>query len=275
MNAYRWSCYKTVGGYKMDAVVGQAGFELALEEYLHGWDGTRLDKVTTDGTIIAQEYLEGKEPKAGSNVETTIDINIQMVAEDALDALIKEFIETGGDAAGVEGAAVVVMEVKTGDVLACASYPTYDLSTFRENYNEIAEQDFDPFFNRALQGIYPPGSTYKMATLVAAMESGALAPGETINANGQFTKYAPTFMPSCLIWSNNGMVHGVIDATVALQTSWTYFCVGLAGRMDNDTIDTAAKALGLGAATRVEQSERTGWRATAENKQTLDAGGEE
>ena len=189
MDAKDWETYKKVDGYNMDAVIGQSGLEEAFEEYLHGVDGTRVDITTTDGTIISQDYREGQEPKAGSNVELTIDINVQMVAEDALADLIAQMIAEGGDAAGVEGAAVVVMEVKSGDVLACASYPTYDLSTFRENYNEIAESDFNPFYNRALQGIYPPGSTYKMATLVAALENGALAPGDTIYAAGKFTKY--------------------------------------------------------------------------------------
>ena len=276
MSPDQWEHYKTVDGYNMDAVVGQSGFELAFEEYLHGVDGTRLDVVATDGTIISQEYLEGKEPKAGSNVETTIDINIQMVAEDAMADLIKEFIASGGDAAGVEGAAVVVMEVKSGDVLACASYPTYDLSTFRENYNEIKEQDFDPFFNRALQGIYPPGSTYKMATLVAAMESGVLAPGETIFTKGKFMKYYPTFAPACLIWNQNpGRYHGLIDATVALQKSCNYFFFELADRMTIETMDETAASLGLGEPTGVELYERTGWRANPENKKILYAGGDE
>ena len=143
MDAEQWKYYKEVGGYNMDAVIGQSGFEQAFEEYLHGVDGTRMDKVATDGTIISQEYLEGKEPKAGSNVETTIDINVQMVAEDALADLIREFIAADGDAAGVEGAAVVVMEVKTGDVLVLASCPTFDLSTMKDSFDEIAEMKFE------------------------------------------------------------------------------------------------------------------------------------
>ncbi|MBQ8237786.1 MAG: hypothetical protein IJZ39_13665 [Oscillospiraceae bacterium] len=270
----QWEYYKTVDGYNMDAVVGQSGFEQAFEEYLHGVDGTRVDVVDTNGNIISQEYREGKEPKAGSNVETTIDINVQMVAEDALADLIREFIAADGDAAGVEGAAVVVMEVKTGDVLACASYPTYDLSTFRENYNEIAEQDFKPFYNRALQGIYPPGSTYKMCTLVAAMENGALAPGETIYTKGQFTKYAPGFAPGCLIWNQSRQIHGTIDATVALQESCNYFFFELADRMDIEELDSTAAALGLGEPTGIELTEKIGWRANKETKKARYTGSE-
>ena len=273
MDAVQWKYYKTVGGYNMDAVVGQSGFEEAFEEYLHGVDGTRLDKVAADGTIISQEYLEGKEPKAGSNVETTIDINVQMVAEDALADLIAQFIAEGGDAAGVEGAAVVVQEVKTGDVLACASYPTYDLATFRENYNEILNADFKPFYNRALQGIYPPGSTYKMATLVAAMENGKLSPGETIFTKGKYTKYSP-FEPTCLIYSSSGNWHGVIDATVALQKSCNYFFFELADRMNIEELDETAAALGLGEPTGIELDEKIGWRANPETKKARYTGSE-
>ena len=276
MDGEQWEYYRTLDGYNMDAVVGQSGFEEAFEEYLHGVDGTRMDVVATDGTIISQEYLQGEEPRAGSNVETTIDINVQMVAEDALADLIKEFIEADGDAAGVEGAAVVVMEVKSGDVLACASYPTYDLATFRENYSQILEADFNPMYNRALQGIYPPGSTYKMTTLVAAMESGALAPGETIYTKGQFTKYAHLdFAPACLLWNNSRQWHGTIDATVAMEKSCNYFFFELADRMDNDTIDATAAALGLGEPTGIELAEKIGWRTNEETKKELYDGGEE
>ena len=276
VNPEQWEYYKTVDGYNMDAVVGQDGLEEAFEEYLHGVDGTRVDITTTDGTIISQEYLEGKEPKAGSNVELTIDINVQMVAEDALADLIAEMIAAQGDAAGVEGAAVVVMEVKTGDILACASYPTYDLSTFRENWNEIAESDFNPFYNRALQGIYPPGSTYKMATLVAAMENGALAPGDTIYAAGKFTKYEHlNFAPACLLWNQRRQVHGYIDATTALEKSCNYFFFELADRMDIEEMDSVAAALGLGEPTGIELAEDTGYRANPETKKKFYTGSDQ
>ena len=276
MNSKQWEYYKTVDGYNMDAVVGQDCLEEAFEEYLHGVDGTRVDITTTDGTIISQEYREGQEPKAGSNVELTIDINVQMVAEDALADLIAQMIAEGGDAAGVEGAAVVVMEVKSGDVLACASYPTYDLSTFRENYNEIAESDFNPVYNRALQGIYPPGSTYKMATLVAAMENGALAPGDTIYAAGKFTKYEHlNFAPACLLWNQRRQVHGYIDATTALEKSCNYFFFELADRMKIEEMDSVAAALGLGEPTGIELAEDTGYRANPETKKKFYTGSDQ
>ena len=267
MDSTDWEYYRNVDGYNMDAVIGQSGLEEAFEEYLHGVDGTRVDKVAKDGTIISQEYKDGQEPKAGSNVETTIDINIQMVAEEALAALVEELITAGGDGAGIEGLGLVVQETKTGDILACASYPTYDLATFRENYNEIAEADFNPFFNRALQGIYPPGSTYKMSTLVAAMENGKLAFGDTIYTQGKFRKYEEQgFAPACLTWYNTGGSHGTIDATVALQKSCNYFFFELADRMSISQMDEVASALGLGESTGIELAENVGYRANPESK---------
>ena len=159
-----WAKYKDQG-YSMDAYIGQAGFEEAFEEYLHGIDGQRLDSVTKDGTIVEQKYLTGKEPVAGNNVETTIDIELQKVAEDALAQRMKEIVDpeintevgehTGLDA---EGAAVVVMKVKTGEILACASYPSYNLATLNEDWAKIEEDPLKPFFNRAFGATYAPGS---------------------------------------------------------------------------------------------------------------------
>ena len=139
---------------------------------------------------------------AGNNVETTIDIDLQKVAEDALAQRMKEItdpnINTGGEGEGLDaqGAAVVVMKVKTGEILACASYPTFNLATMKEDWDAINNDDLKPMFNRAFGATYAPGSTYKMSTLVAAMEHVYLkgekagqpiyAPGETIYDTGVF-----------------------------------------------------------------------------------------
>ena len=175
-----WAKYKDQG-YSMDAQIGQAGFEEAFEEYLHGIDGSRLDVVSKEGAIVRQSYLEGKEPVAGNNVETTIDITLQKVAEDSLTEVMQNLVDpeknTSTDALDAEGAAVVVMKVKTGEILACASYPTYDLSTMNENWDEIMADPLKPFFNRAFGAAYAPGSTFKMCTLVSAMEN--------TNSNGE------------------------------------------------------------------------------------------
>ena len=189
MTENQWKIYKDQN-YSMDAYVGQSGFELAFEEYLHGIDGTRVDVVSKDGTIMEQYYArkydeEGNvigrmSPVAGNNVETTIDIHIQEVAEESL-ADIMEYLndpernvtEEGlpGDGQDAEGAAVIVMEVQTGNVLACASYPTYNLATMIEDWDEIVADGRNPMFNRAYGAYYAPGSTFKMCTLITAMEN--------------------------------------------------------------------------------------------------------
>ena len=274
MNAEQWETYKKIDGYTMDAVIGQDGLEAAFEQYLHGVDGTRIDVVAADGTIISQEYVEGEEPQGGSHIETTLDLNTQIVTEQALsdlaDYLRDPVRNSGGDGDDVEGLAAVVMEVKTGDILAMASYPTYDLTTFRQNFADLLKAEDSPLINRALQSIYPPGSTYKMSTLVSAMESGALAVGDTIHTRGKYTKYESSdFAPTCLAWYTAARAHGTIDATVALQKSCNYFFFELADRMSIDTMDKTAKALGLGEPTGVELKEETGYRANPETKKEL------
>ncbi len=267
----QWPGYKDKG-YAMDAVVGQSGFEAAFEEYLHGVDGTRVDKVAKDGTIISQEYEKGKEPKAGNNVETTLDMNIQIITEDAL-AQVMTWLrdpEQNKDKKGLgldaEGAAAVVMTTK-GEVLAMASYPTYDLMTFNEKFDEIKEQEFNPMFNRALHGAYPPGSTYKMCTLISAMNAGKYHLGETIEDKGVFTKYEG-FSPKCLLFSSSGHTHGTIDCAKALEVSCNYFFFELGDRIAQiEVLDETAKSLGLGEATGIELSENTGHRSNPESMQ--------
>ena len=263
--------------YYMDAQVGQSGFESAFESYLHGEDGMRIDQVDKTGAIISQEYRTGDEPKAGNNVETTIDINLQIVAEDALADQIAYLQDptrnTSGDGNDVEGAAVIVMKVKTGEILACASYPTYNLQTYNQEYDKILEQDFDPLFNRAFHASYPPGSTYKMCTLIAAMESGKVTHDETITDGGIFLTYKEDFFtPTCLIWSNYRYTHGDLVAWQALMVSCNYYFYELGDRISDKALDDTAKGLGLGEPTGIELIEDIGHRANEETKQKLYTG---
>ena len=271
-------------GYSMDADVGKSGFEQAFETYLHGIDGQRLDKVTKEGTIVSQQYLEGKEPVAGNNVETTIDIDLQKVAEDALSKRMKELtdpnINTGGEGEGIDaqGAAVVVMKVKTGEILACASYPTFNLATMKEDWDAINSDDLKPLFNRAFGATYAPGSTYKMCTLVAAMENvygptnpkagqPIYAPGETIFDTGVFSHDDfPDFHPTCLFYSSSYGSHGDLTAQDALKVSCNLFFYELGYRMTIEMMDETAKGFGLGEPTGIELTEKVGWRANEASK---------
>ena len=275
MSTQQWAQYKEQG-YSMDALVGQSGFELAFEEYLHGIDGVRVDVVTGDGTVI-NSYFE-KEPVAGGNVEVSIDLVMQMAAEDALAETIlnlredkKEAMESGYDA---EGGAVFAIDVKTGQVLVCGSYPTYDLANLFSKWNEINATEYDPLVNRALNATYAPGSTYKPLMVVAGVESGVLDPAKEIWDNGKYTKYASSgFAPECLLYTNyDGLTHSYVDAAKALKYSCNYYFYVLADKLDIKYWDSVAAGMGLGEPTGVELYEYLGRRANAANKAYLYAG---
>ena len=274
MNAEQWEYYQTQEGYEMDAEVGQDGLEKAYEKYLHGIDGWREDTVTPDGSLVSSRYLV--EPVAGSNVEISIDLGLQETAEDMLAWTIEnlrtdELTEWGvlPDGADAEGGAVVAIEVKTGQILVCASYPTYDLSKFFDDYDALMEDEYTPLYNRALQASYPPGSTYKMVTLIAAMESGVFKPGETIYDAGKYMKYANEgFTPTCLAWKYR-ISHGDCDAAKALEKSCNYFFYELGDRLSINVLDNVAKKMGLGEPTGVELAEDVGQRANKEVKKSL------
>ena len=287
MTKDQWNeIYKPLPGYPLDALVGQSGLEEAFEEYLHGTDGIRVDERTADGTLVRSYYkvVDGveKRPINGQNVELSIDLNVQTTAEEQMKALFTELRQSGEnlaegekkpDGSDAEGGAVVVMDVKTGQLLACASYPTYDLSTFREDYNALLEQDFAPLYNRALQATYPPGSTYKMAMLIAGIDSQAISRTQNIVDQGVYRKYeASGFTADCLIWSTNHSTHGAINAMEALRDSCNYYFYTVGDKLDINVIDRVAKGLGLGEKTGIELAEKPGLRANPENKLALHKG---
>ena len=272
MNKDQWEKYKDVKGYEMDTEIGQSGLEAAFEEYLHGVDGLRIDTVTASGELVKSEYKT--EPKAGANVEVSIDIELQRVAEEGMDRVVQELRAQEDDADGhdAEGAAVVAIDVKTGQVLVCASYPTYDLSNYFTNYKEILETQYDPLYNRALSGIYPPGSTYKMSMVIAGIHAGLIDSKTEIYDTGVFDKYAPGFKVYCLRYSSYGLAHKSINAATALQVSCNYFFYDIADKISITIMDDTAKALGLGEPTGIELPENIGYRANPETKRKLYSG---
>lgn len=272
MSPDQWAVYKELG-YPLDALVGQDGFEEAFEQYLHGTDGTRVDKVTKDGTLV-ESYYEVV-PQAGQNVQVSIDVNLQSAAEDALAITINNLrdpeVNKEGDGLDAAGAAVVAMDVKTGQVLVCGSFPTYDLSKLFEDYNELMNADLQPLYNRALQAEYPPGSTYKMSMVVSGIDNKKISITSKITDRGRFTKYEG-FDATCLSYTKYGRTHGAINAMEAIKVSCNYFFYELADNMDIDQMDATAKGLGLGESTGIELYERIGHRANPETKAKLYTG---
>ncbi len=263
MSPSQWEKYKEVDGYAMDALVGQSGLELAFEEYLHGVDGIRIDKVTKDGVVVNSYYEV--EPKSGSNVEISIDLLLQTAAEDKLAEILENRrdpeLNVSGKGLDTEGGAVVALDAKTGQVLACASYPTYDLATLFENYDEIEAGKYNPLLNRALMATYAPGSTYKVSMLVAGVDSGTVDAAYTMYDSGKYVKY-PGYSPKCHKLSGHGLVNGVD----AIKVSCNCYFYELADRMEIDDIDRTAKGLGLGELSGVELREAQGSRANPESK---------
>ena len=269
MSPEEWEVYKTKG-YAMDAFVGKDGLEKAFEEQLHGTDGVLRTTVDRAGNIIAQYYAV--EPKAGSNVETTIDLNYQTVAEETLKRYILNLRENGVgsklEGKDAEGGAVVMLDVKTGAVLASASYPTFNLATFSRDYNKLIQEEYSPLLNRALMQAYPPGSTYKMSTAIAALNSGIISQYTLVEDKGIYDYY-DDYQPACYYYTSTGLTHGVIDCAQALMVSCNCFFYEVGRRIGWQRMDTTAKALGLGEATGVELAETRGWRANPDTKKAL------
>lgn len=245
-------------GYSMNDLVGKDGVEKAFESYLRGTDGRRL--ITTDetGKIIGELYT--REPQPGGTVALTLDIDLQADVEAALAETISGMIDKDSNERG--GAAAVV-SVGTGEVLALASYPTYDLSTFNEDYDELVNDQRLPMFNRATQGIYAPGSTFKMVTAVAALESGIITPSSIIQDRGIYTYYKDP-QPMCWIYSQTGSTHGRINVSQAITDSCNYFFYEVGRLTGIRTLDSYASQFGLGQSTGIEIGDSSGVLASPE-----------
>lgn len=260
-----WSSNEDIGyvgyadkGYSMNDLVGKDGVEKAFESYLRGTDGRRL--ITTDETGKITGELYTREPQPGGTVALTLDIDLQADVEAALAETISGMIDKDSNERG--GAAAVV-SVGTGEVLALASYPTYDLSTFNEDYDELVNDQRLPMFNRATQGIYAPGSTFKMVTAVAALESGIITPSSIIQDRGIYTYYKDP-QPMCWIYSQTGSTHGRINVSQAITDSCNYFFYEVGRLTGIRTLDSYASQFGLGQSTGIEIGDSSGVLASPE-----------
>ena len=245
-------------GYSMNDLVGKDGVEKAFESYLRGMDGRRL--ITTDETGKITGELYTREPQPGGTVALTLDIDLQANVEAALAETISGMIDKDSNERG--GAAAVV-SVGTGEVLALASYPTYDLSTFNEDYDELVNDQRLPMFNRATQGIYAPGSTFKMVTAVAALESGIITPSSIIQDRGIYTYYKDP-QPMCWIYSQTRSTHGRINVSQAITDSCNYFFYEVGRLTGIRTLDSYASQFGLGQSTGIEIGDSSGVLASPE-----------
>jgi len=256
--------------YRNDDIIGRDGIQGIFEQYLKGQDGIRQIDMTVDGTIT-NEYIS-KEAIAGSDVVLTIDANLQAVAEKALEKNIKK-IASGGfgkKQKDAKSGAVVVMNVKTGEVLALASYPDYEPELF---VTGISQEKYDSYrkgnnlYNRAVSGSYAPGSTFKMATALAGLESGVITTTSKINDTGVYPRGGN---PVCWYYTSYRSGHGYLNVTQAIKHSCNYFFYEVGYRAGISNIAKYASYLGLGKKTGIElEGETSGTLATPETAKKL------
>ena len=258
--------------YDQNDIIGKTGIEYVFEEYLKGQDGTKQIDMAVDGTITAEYTAE--EAIAGSDVVLTIDANLQKITEQALEANIKKIASGGfGTAYDTNAGSCVVMNVKTGEILAMASYPNYDPADFvggisTDKWNQYNTDSAKPLMNKAVQNSYAPGSIFKMVTAIAGLESGAITRTEKINDTGQYIKYGEKW--PCWYYTDYHVGHGRLNVSQAIERSCNYFFYETGDRMGIETLAKYARYFGLGVKTGVElPSETSGAMATPEYAQTV------
>ena len=275
-------------GYDYDTKVGRDGVEAAFEDWIHGTNGEARVKRTANGTVTSTVYLE--DPVPGNHVYLTIDIQLQEQAERILETGIYELqIERNDDNAeavaegrldevreDIQGGAIVVVDVKTGEPLAIASYPTYDLATIIEDYADLLEADYDPLFNRALMGAYAPGSTFKPCTAIAGLTENIINTETQIECTGIFTKYeSQGYAPACWIYTqmDGQLTHGYDNVTEALKDSCNIFFYTVADDLGIRKLMEYAEDFGLGESTGIELTETTGNMSNPDNHLNYDVDG--
>ncbi len=253
--------------YPFNAKVGKDGVEKAFESYLHGTDGKQTITLSEEGEILNQTY--NVLPQPGNNVMLTIDLEVQKAAEDALEDAILNLRENGvnedKDGADATGGAVVAVDIDTFEVLASASYPTFNLETFSQDFASLNEDPMTPMVNRAMLRSYPPGSVYKMVPTIAGVDIMGIGRHYQIKDEGVYTFYEG-YHPKCLVYTNFGITHGVINMMEALSVSCNYYFYEIGRQMGIEPMDQVAKSLGLGEPTGVEIGEAVGSRANPETK---------
>lgn len=275
--------YYTEQGYPLDAIVGISGVEQAFEKYLHGTDG-ELTVVEDEYGNTVDSYVS-VEPVPGQDVYLTIDIEFQRLAEKALENNINLIVNNakekiaqnaeetlmGEDASS---GALTAIDRKTGAVLALASYPTYNLATFKEDYDTLKEDKNLPMFFRALEGTYAPGSTFKPGVAAAALSENIITPYTEIVDEGVYKFYESSqWQPKCWIYTPRyGMqTHGAVNVSKAIQVSCNYFFYDVGRQLTISKMNEYCSAYGLGEATGIELNEKTG--ILASPKEREDKGG--
>ncbi|MGN8968235.1 penicillin-binding transpeptidase domain-containing protein [Intestinimonas sp. HCP28S3_D6] len=263
MNSDEWNNVYQALNYPYNATVGKEGVELAFESYLHGTPGKRNIETNDQGKVVSgddnwvvnQTTGEVQAPDPGDNVILTLDIKLQEAVERALATGIE-----GLKSEDTQGGAAVVIDVRDGGVLAMASYPTFDLTTYTQNYNTLLADPLNPLLNRATQEVYPPGSTFKMVTAIGALQEGIIEPDTEILDTGRYLYY-DDYRPQCWIYRDSGgrSTHGEENVSDAIKDSCNVFFFDAGRRLGISLLEQYTAMFGLGEPTGIELYEATGW----------------
>lgn len=253
-------------GYDMNDIIGISGLESAYEDELRGKDGVETITRNSDGVIVDTALTTVPEP--GHTVQLTIDSRFQKAVDKALAEnidMINRVYNTGSMKAAA--GAAVVLDVKDGSVLAASNYPSFDQNLYATQYSEYSADESLPLFNRALQGLYTPGSTFKPAVAIAALDTGLINRYSTVNCTRVYTYYKD-YRPKC---TQHGHGNGPIDVVNAIKWSCNIFFYDVGRRLTSDVYDAYAYKLGLGQRTGVEVSEATGHLTTKNDSNYMES----
>lgn len=233
-------------GYGYNDLVGKSGIEKIEEEFLRGTDGKK--NVMQDLGKDAEITLEDIPAVPGNYVTLTIDSELQKATEDSLKNRIAEIDSADGEA---NAGAAIVLDINNGDVLASASYPSYNPKTYNKDYDSLVRNEANPIWNRAICGTYTPGSTLKPLIAIAALESGAVGENELLECQGIYDYYKD-YKPKCWIWSSGHRTHGFLNVTQAIEQSCNCYFYEAGRRCGIDKMNEYSKMFGLGELTGIE-----------------------
>ena len=244
-------------GYSYNDILGKSGIEAAAEDYLRGTAGKRVLSKNSQGVVTSE--VEELAPEPGQTVVLALDSRVQQAAQKALDEKITSLRATGAAGKGkdVKSGSVVVLDINTGGVITCASWPDYDLSAYSSNYNELIADPDNPLFNRALNGAFPCGSTFKPGVALAALTEGIVSTNEAINCTYTYEYYAPSYRPKCM------SRHGNLKVGTAIEKSCNYYFYEVGRRMGSGLFSYLT-LYGFGQKTGVEIGESSGIQQTPE-----------
>lgn len=232
--------------YSMDGTIGRSGLEKSEEKYLKGTNGKKGVELNTNGKVI-NESVE-KNPKPGDTVVLSIDSNLQTVLQNSLKSTIQSVVAQSGGSykygSGANAGSAVVISVKTGEVLAAASYPTYNINDYLKDYSQLLKQPGDPLMDRAVSGIYRPGSTFKPCVAVSALMNHAISLNTYFDCDEVLYRYGHAF--------HCDAAHGSLNVIGAIEQSCNYFFYNAGDKDGIDNIDKTATYLGLGSRTGIE-----------------------